>query len=65
MNPTYHIVDRSTWSRGALFQYYLDSMRVVMSLTVDMDVTPLVRYVKGRGLKFYPSAPAAFPSIPP
>ena len=55
MNPTYHIVDRSTWSRGALFQYYLDSMRVVMSLTVDMDVTPLVRYVKGRGLKFYPA----------
>ena len=55
MNPTYHIVDRSAWSRGALFQYYLDSMRVVMSLTVDMDVTPLVRYVKGRGLKFYPA----------
>lgn len=55
MNPTYHIVDRSAWSRSGLFQFYLDNMRVVMSLTVDMDVTPLVRYVKGRGLKFYPA----------
>ena len=26
-----------------------------MSLTVDMDVTPLVRFVKQRGMKFYPA----------
>ncbi len=34
----YKKVDFSTWPRGDLFQFYMDHMRVVMSLTVDMDV---------------------------
>ena len=51
----YKKVDFSTWPRGDLFQFYMDHMRVVMSLTVDMDVTPLVRFVKQRGMKFYPA----------
>lgn len=51
----YKMVDFSTWPRGDLFQFYMDHMRVVMSLTVDMDVTPLVRLVKQRGMKFYPA----------
>ena len=42
----YKKVDFSTWPRGDLFQFYMDHMRMVMSLTVDMDVTPLVRFVK-------------------
>ena len=29
------------WSRGDLCQFYIDKMRIVMSLTVDMDVTNL------------------------
>ena len=48
----YKKVDFITWPRGDLFQFYMDHMRVVMSLTVDMDVTPLVRFVKQRGMKF-------------
>ena len=51
----YKKVDFSTWPRGDLFQFYMDHMRVVMSLTVDMDVTPLVRFVRQRGMKFYPA----------
>ena len=51
----YKKVDFSTWPRGDLFQFYIDHMRVVMSLTVDMDVTPLVRFVRQRGMKFYPT----------
>ena len=48
------IVDLSTWSRGDLFQFYIRQMRIVMSLTVDVDVTPLVAFARERGLKFYP-----------
>ena len=33
-------VDLNTWERGKLFQFYIQRMRVVMSLTVDVDVTP-------------------------
>ena len=31
----YKKVDFSTWPRGDLFQFYMDHMRMVMSLTVD------------------------------
>lgn len=49
------IVDFNTWTRGKLFQFYMEEMRVVMSLTVDLDVTALAAYGRERGLKFYPS----------
>ena len=51
----YTLVDFSTWPRGDLFRFYMDHMRVVMSLTVDVNVTPLVRFVKKNGMKFYPA----------
>ena len=50
----HQIVDLNTWSRGDLFQFYIRRMRIVMSLTVDVDVTPLVAFARERGLKFYP-----------
>lgn len=52
--PRYSIADLSEWSRGNLFKHYIEHMRVVMSLTVDIDVAPLIRYGKRNGLKFYP-----------
>ena len=32
-----------------------DNMRIVMSLTVDVDVTKLIKFTKNNGLKFYPT----------
>ena len=49
------IIDIDAWSRGGLFRFYMDKMRIVMSLTVDVDVAPLVKYAKAHGLRFYPS----------
>ena len=46
----YKIIDLNTWDRGKLFKFYIDKMRIVMSLTVDMDVTPLVGFAKKNGL---------------
>ena len=51
----YTIVDFSAWPRGDLFRFYMDHMRVVMSLTADVNVAPLVRFVKKNGMKFYPA----------
>ena len=51
----YQKIDRNTWARGGLFTFYIDRMRVVMSLTVDIDAAPLAAFAKRNGLKFYPA----------
>lgn len=51
----YTKVDIDEWSRGSLFQFYIEKMRIVMSLTVDINVVPLITYTKKNGLKFYPA----------
>lgn len=51
----YTKVDIDEWSRGSLFQFYIEKMRIVMSLTVDINVAPLITYTKKNGLKFYPA----------
>lgn len=50
----YTSVNLNEWRRGSLFQFYLDKMRIVMSLTVDVDVTNLKVYSKAHHLDFYP-----------
>lgn len=55
MKQYYTRIDLNEWSRGKLFKNYIDNMRIVMSLTVDIDVTRLIEYTKINDLKFYPS----------
>lgn len=55
MEYKYTKIDLAQWPRGELFQWYIDHMRIVMSLTVDVDVTKLIAFTGARGLKFYPS----------
>ncbi len=55
MEYKYTKVDLDSWSRGSLFQSYIDNMRIVMSLTADIDVTRLTEFARSRHLKFYPS----------
>lgn len=51
----YKTIDLNTWDRGKLFTFYIEKMRIVMSLTVDIDVTTLVGFAKKNGLNFYPA----------
>lgn len=53
MNHT--VIDLNRWERGDLFRHYIDNMRIVISLTVDMDVAPLLAYAKEKRFQFYPS----------
>ena len=48
-------IDLDTWERGALFRFYMDHMRLVLSMTVDIDAAALIYYVHRRHLKFYPA----------
>lgn len=49
----YSVIDLNTWERANLFKFYIDKMRIVMSLTVDINVAPLIAYTKKNNLKFY------------
>ena len=51
----YKIINLDTWERGKLFRFFIDNLRNVMSMTVDIDVTPLKEFIKAQGLKFYPT----------
>ena len=51
----YKKIDLDTWERRELFKLYTTELKIVMNMTVDVDVTPLLRYVKARGMRFYPT----------
>ena len=55
MGCRYTGIDLDQWDRGELFRTYINEMPIVMSLTVDLDVTGLVEFVRDHGLKFYPT----------
>ncbi len=48
-------IDFQTWERAKEFRFFLDKLRNVISITVDLDVTAFLQRVKARGQKFYPS----------
>ena len=50
----YTTIDLSEWNRGELFQFYIDKMRIVMSLTVDIDVANLKAFSEKNKIAFYP-----------
>ena len=50
----YTTIDLDKWDRGKLFRFYIDNMRIVMSLTVDIDVTNLKAYSRKIGVGCYP-----------
>lgn len=51
----YTKIDMNEWDRGRLFEAYIERMRVVMSLTADVNVAPMLNFTKTNGLKFYPA----------
>ena len=46
-------IDLDKWNRGNLFRFYIEKMRIVMSLTVDIDVTNLKIFSKKNDISFY------------
>lgn len=51
----YETINLDTWKRGNLFRFYIDNLRNVMSMTVDIDVSSLITFARTHELKFYPA----------
>lgn len=47
--------NKSNWKRAALFEYFIQDLRCVMSLTVKVDVTDFVCALKDKNIHFYPA----------
>ncbi len=50
----YTKIDIESWERRDLFKLYTTDLKIVMNMTVDIDITSFIREVKGNGLRFYP-----------
>lgn len=50
----YTAIDLNEWSRGNLFRFYIDKLRIVTSLTVNIDITNLKAYSMKMYVEFYP-----------
>ena len=50
----YRKIDIATWPRRDLYTLYTTDLKIVMNMTVKVDVTRLVAYARERGMKFYP-----------
>ena len=68
----YQIVDPNKWDRGPLFTFYIDQMRVVMSLTVEggklpMPLTMNIHHAVADGFhlsRFFTEVQALIDSLP-
>ena len=55
IDMNYTKIDLENWQRADIFKFFIDKRRIVCSLTVDINVTALVRFAKENGLRFYPA----------
>ena len=37
--PSHTVVEPDTWERGPVFRHFIDDLRCVMSLTVDLEIS--------------------------
>ncbi|MGM0216556.1 CatA-like O-acetyltransferase [Enterococcus sp. AZ109] len=49
------LIDLNTWKRSEYLQHYLNNLRNVVSMTVDVDITNLLEQTKKKGTRFFPS----------
>ena len=48
-------IDVENWERKELFKLYTTDLKIVMNMTVDIDITSLITEIKGKGYRFYPT----------
>lgn len=51
----YTEIDIENWERKELFTLYTTDLKIVMNMTVDIDITNLISEIKKIGLRFYPT----------
>lgn len=53
--PSHTVVELDTWERGAVFRHFIDDLRCVMSLTVDLEISRFLKRLSASGFRFYPA----------
>lgn len=48
-------INMDTWNRVKIFRHFIDDLRCVMSMTVEVDITDFLQTIHKRGYHFYPS----------
>lgn len=51
----YTKIDIDSWERRELFKLYTTDLKIVMNMTVDVDITELITAIKSKGYRFYPT----------
>ena len=51
----YTKIDVENWERRDLFKLYTTELKIVMNMTVDVDITRIISETKKHGLRFYPT----------
>ncbi|MDR6736207.1 type A chloramphenicol O-acetyltransferase [Sphingobacterium sp. 2149] len=54
MDTKYQTIDTANWKRREHFDIYRGDVKCGFSLTVKLDISAVVQFVKMRGYKFYP-----------
>ena len=53
--PSHTVVELDTWERGPVFRHFIDDLRCVMSLTVDLEISRFLKQLSASGFRFYPA----------
>ena len=53
-SPVFTPIDLQTWNRGQMFYYFSRMAPTGYSLTVDVDVTEMLRFLKAENIRFFP-----------
>mgnify|MGYP000096198143 CR=1 FL=1 len=53
--PSHTVVELDTWERGPVFRHFIDDLRCVMSLTVDLEISRFLKRFSASGFRFYPA----------
>lgn len=51
---TFKEIDKKKWKRTPYFDFYLKQIRCTYSMTINLDITPLVVFKQSKGFKLYP-----------
>ncbi len=52
---TFTLIDISKWDRKEYFQHYLNHVTCTYSMTLNLELTVLLKEIKKRGIKLYPT----------
>ena len=51
----FELIDMEHWDRAECYQHFTTVAKSTYSITVDLDITELFRYVREKNVRFFPA----------